>query len=260
VKVLFVGDVVGRLGRRTLQTFLPTIRRETEAHFVIANGENAAGGRGLTLSTADELFDAGVDVITSGNHIWEHREIYPALEGESPIIRPLNYPPGVPGQGYLVRNGVAVINLLGRTFMGLDPDCPFRAADAALASLGKTRAVIIDIHAEATSEKVALGWYLDGRVSAVIGTHTHVATADAHILPKGTAFVCDVGMVGPVNSVIGMEIEPIVERFLTQLPTRFSPVEKGPTIFNSVLLDIDDASRRALRIERIDRETSKNAQ
>jgi metallophosphoesterase (TIGR00282 family) len=260
LKVLFVGDVVGRLGRRTVQALLPTIRRETEAHLVIANGENAAGGRGLTLSTADELFDAGVDVITSGNHIWEHREIFPSLEGESPIIRPLNYPPGVPGHGFLVRHGVAVINLLGRTFMGLDPDCPFRAADAALASLRDTRTVIIDIHAEATSEKVAMGWYLDGRVSAVIGTHTHIATADAHILPKGTAFVCDVGMVGPLNSIIGMEIEPIVERFLTQLPTRFSPVEKGPTIFNSVLLDIDDSSGRALRIERIDRESTKHVQ
>ena len=260
MKVLFVGDIVGRLGRRTVQTLLPTIRRETDAHLVIANGENAAGGRGLTITTAEELFDAGVDVITSGNHIWEHREIYPILAGESPIIRPLNYPPGVPGHGLHVRNGVAVINLIGRTFMGLDPDCPFRAADAALAGLRDSRVVIIDIHAEATSEKVAMGWYLDGRVSAVIGTHTHIATADAHILPKGTAFVCDVGMVGPLNSIIGMEIEPIVERFLTQLPTRFSPVEKGPTIFNSVLLDIDEASGRALSIERIDREITKHGQ
>jgi metallophosphoesterase (TIGR00282 family) len=260
LKVLFVGDVVGRLGRRAVQALLPTIRRERDIHLVIANGENAAGGRGLTLTTAEELFDAGVDVITSGNHIWEHREIYPVLEGESPIIRPLNYPPGVPGHGLHVRNGVAVINLIGRTFMGLDADCPFRAADAALAGLQGPRVVIIDIHAEATSEKVAMGWYLDGRVSAVIGTHTHVATADAHILPKGTAFVCDVGMVGPLNSIIGMEIEPIVQRFLTQLPTRFSPVEKGPTIFNSVLLDIDEASGRALSIERIDREMSKLGQ
>ena len=260
MKVLFVGDIVGRLGRRTVQTLLPAIRRETEAHLVIANGENAAGGRGLTLTTAEELFDAGVDIITSGNHIWEHREIYPLLEGESPIIRPLNYPPGAPGHGLHVRNGVAVINLIGRTFMGLDADCPFRGTDAALATLKDTPVVIIDIHAEATSEKVAMGWYLDGRVSAVIGTHTHVATADAHILPKGTAFVCDVGMVGPLNSIIGMEIEPIVERFLTQLPTRFSPVEKGPTIFNSVLLDIDEASGRALSIERMDREMTKHGQ
>jgi len=260
LKVLFVGDVVGRLGRRTLQALLPAIRRETDAHLVVANGENAAGGRGLTLTTAEELFDAGVDVITSGNHIWEHREIYPILEGESPILRPLNYPPGVPGRGLLIRNGVAVINLLGRTFMGVDADCPFRTADQALASLQDTPVVIIDIHTEATSEKAAMGWYLDGRVSAVIGTHTHVATADARILPKGTAFVSDVGMVGPLNSIIGMEIEPIVERFLTQLPTRFSPVEKGPAIFNSVLLDIDEASGRALSIDRIDREMTKHGQ
>jgi metallophosphoesterase (TIGR00282 family) len=260
LKVLFVGDVVGRLGRRAVQTLLPAIRRETDANLVIANGENAAGGRGLTLITAEELFDAGVDVITSGNHIWEHREIYPVLEGESPIIRPLNYPAGVPGHGLVVRNGVAIINLLGRTFMGVNTDCPFRSADAALAGLKDTPVVIIDIHAEATSEKVAMGWYLDGRVSAVIGTHTHVATADAHILPKGTAFVCDVGMVGPLNSVIGMEVDPIVERFLTGLPTRFSPVEKGPAIFNSVLLDVDEASGHALRIERIDREITKHGQ
>jgi hypothetical protein len=260
LKVLFVGDVVGRLGRRTVQTLLPAIRRETEADLVVANGENAAGGRGLTPTTAEELFDAGVDIITSGNHIWEHREIYPILEGESPILRPLNYPPGVPGHGVLVRNGVAIINLLGRTFIGVDADCPFRAADQALTSLQGTSVIIIDIHAEATSEKAAMGWYLDGRVSAVIGTHTHVATADTHVLPRGTAFVSDVGMVGPLNSIIGMEVEPIVERFLTQLPTRFSPVEKGPAIFNSVLIDIDEASGRARSIERVDREMTKHGQ
>ena len=260
MKVLFVGDVVGRLGRRTVQTLLPAIRRETEADLVVANGENAAGGRGLTPTTAEELFDAGVDIITSGNHIWEHREIYPILEGESPILRPLNYPPGVPGHGVLVRNGVAIINLLGRTFIGVDADCPFRATDQALASLQGASVVIVDIHAEATSEKAAMGWYLDGRVSAVIGTHTHVATADTHVLPRGTAFVSDVGMVGPLNSIIGMEVEPIVERFLTQLPTRFSPVEKGPAIFNSVLIDIDETTGRARSIERVDREMTKHGQ
>jgi metallophosphoesterase (TIGR00282 family) len=227
---------------------------------VVANGENAAGGRGLTLTTAEELFDAGVDIITSGNHVWEHREIYPILESESPILRPLNYPPGAPGRGLLVRNGTAIINLIGRTFMGVDADCPFRAADAALATLQGTPIVIVDIHAEATSEKTAMGWYLDGRVSAVIGTHTHVATADARILPKGTALVNDVGMVGPLNSIIGMEVEPILKRFLTQLPTQFSPVEKGPAIFNSVLLDIDETTGRALSIERIDREMTRHGQ
>ena len=260
MKILFVGDVVGRLGRRTVQTLLPPIRRETNAHLVVANGENAAGGRGLTLTTAEELFDAGVDVITSGNHVWEHREIYPILEGESPILRPLNYPPGAPGRGLLVHNGMVIINLIGRTFMGVDADCPFRAADAALATIQGMPIVIVDIHAEATSEKTAMGWYLDGRVSAVIGTHTHVATADARILPKGTALVNDVGMVGPLNSIIGMEVEPILKRFLTQLPTHFSPVEKGPAIFNSILLDIDESSGRALSIERIDREMTRHGQ
>ncbi len=260
MNILFVGDVVGRLGRRTVQSLLPTLRRETSAQLVVANGENAAGGRGLTLSTAEELFDAGVDIITSGNHIWEHREIYPILESESPIIRPLNYPPGAPGHGLVLRDGTAIINLLGRTFMGPDTDCPFRAADAALASLQGAAVVIVDIHAEATSEKAALAWYLDGRVSAVIGTHTHVPTADARILPKGTAFVSDVGMVGPLNSIIGMEVEPIVERFLTQLPTHFSPVERGPAVFNSVLLEIDETSGRALRVERIDREVTRHGQ
>jgi metallophosphoesterase (TIGR00282 family) len=260
MKILFVGDVVGRLGRRTMQALLPTLKQETEADLVVANGENAAGGRGLTLTTADELFAAGVDVITSGNHIWEIREIYPLLDSESPILRPLNYPPGVPGRGLLIAHGSAFINLQGRTFMGADTDCPFRAADKALEHLQDVPVIIIDIHAEATSEKAALAWYLDGRVSAVIGTHTHVATADAHVLPKGTAFVTDAGMVGPRDSIIGVEVKPVIERFLTQLPNRFSPVERGPAIFNSVLIDVDEASGRAQSIVRVDREISKHGQ
>jgi len=260
MKILFVGDVVGRLGRRTMQALLPTLKQETEADLVVANGENAAGGRGLTLSTADDLFAAGVDVITSGNHIWEIREIYPLLDSESPILRPLNYPPGVPGRGLLIAHGAAFINLQGRTFMGADTDCPFRAADKALEHLQDVPVIIIDIHAEATSEKAALAWYLDGRVSAVIGTHTHVATADAHVLPKGTAFVTDAGMVGPRDSIIGVEVKPVIERFLTQLPNRFSPVERGPAIFNSVLIDVDEASGRAQSIVRVDREISKHGQ
>jgi hypothetical protein len=260
VKILFVGDVVGRLGRKTVQTLLLTLRHETEAKLVVANGENAAGGRGLTSATADDLFAAGVDVITSGNHVWEIREIYPILDSESPILRPLNYPPGVPGRGLLIAHGAAFINLQGRTFMGGGPDCPFRAADRALESLQDIPMIIVDIHAEATSEKAALAWYLDGRVSAVIGTHTHIATADAHVLPAGTAFVTDVGMVGPRDSIIGMEVKPIIERFLTQLPTRFSPVERGPAIFNSVLMDIDEASGRARSIVRVDREISRHGQ
>jgi hypothetical protein len=260
MRILFVGDVIGRMGRKTVHSLLPGLRRETEAELVVANGENAAGGRGLTLATADELFAAGVDVITSGNHVWEIREIYPILDSESPILRPLNYPPGVPGRGMLIAHGAAFINLQGRTFMGADTDCPFRAADKALEHLQNTSVILVDIHAEATSEKAALGWYLDGRVSAVIGTHTHVATADAHVLPAGTAFISDVGMVGPRDSIIGMEVKPIIERFLTQLPTRFSPVETGPVIFNSVLIDIDEASGRAQSIVRIDREVNKHGQ
>jgi len=260
MKILFIGDVVGRLGRRTVQALLPALRQETEAELVVANGENAAGGRGLTLATADELLAAGVDVITSGNHVWEIREFYPILDSESPILRPLNYPPGVPGRGLLIAHGTAFINLQGRTFMGVDTDCPFRAADNALEHLHDTPVIIVDIHAEATSEKVALAWYLDGRVSAVIGTHTHVATADARVLPKGTAFVTDAGMVGPRDSIIGVGVKPVIERFLTQLPIRFAPVERGPAIFNSVLLDIDEASGRAHTIVRIDREITKHGQ
>jgi len=260
MRILFVGDVMGRLGRRTVHALLPALRRETEAGLVVANGENAAGGRGLTSATADELFAAGVDVITSGNHVWEIREIYPILNSEAPILRPLNYPPGVPGRGMLIAHGAAFINLQGRTFMGADADCPFRAADKALEHLQDTPVILVDIHAEATSEKAALAWYLDGRVSAVIGTHTHVATADARVLPAGTAFITDVGMVGPRDSIIGMEAKPIIERFLTQLPTRFSPVETGPAIFNSVLIDIDEASGRAQSIVRVDREVSKHGQ
>lgn len=250
-----IGDVVGSLGRRTVRALLPGLRRELALDVVIANGENAAGGRGLTNATAQELFEAGVDILTSGNHVWEHREVYSLLESEAPILRPLNYPPMVPGHGFLVHQGVGVLNLMGRTFMGMTLDCPFRAADYALARLkADTAVVIVDMHAEATSEKAALGWYLDGRVSAVVGTHTHVATADARILPQGTAYVTDLGMVGPRDSVIGMEVGPILERFLTQLPIRFSPVERGAAIFNAVLVEVDGGSGQALAIQRVDRE------
>jgi metallophosphoesterase (TIGR00282 family) len=250
-----IGDIVGQLGRKAVQEILPGLRRELALDVVIANGENVAGGRGLTHRTAEELFKAGVDIITSGNHIWEHREAYELLESEAPIIRPLNYPPDVPGEGYVVHNGIGVLNLIGRTFMGITVDCPFRGADEGLEELtAQTPIVVVDMHAEATSEKMAMGFYLDGRVSAVVGTHTHVATADTRILPKGTAYVSDLGMVGARDAIIGWEIEPIMERFLTQLPTRFSPVEKGVAIFNSVLLELDDRTGRAKKIERVDRE------
>ena len=254
VKLLMVGDVMGKPGRRAVAALLPPLRSELGLDLVIANGENAAAGRGLTEATAEELFDAGVDVITSGNHIWDQKEILPVLDQERAIVRPLNYPPPAPGRGVLTHRGVTVINLQGRTFMPAI-DCPFRAADAALAELPEDAIVFVDMHCEATSEKQAMGRYLDGRVAAVVGTHTHVPTADAQVFPGGTAYVTDVGMVGPAESIIGNEIEPVLRRFLSGRPTRLPVAEKSATVqFNAVLVEIDEAAQRALDIRRIDRE------
>jgi len=252
LNILIIGDVVGKLGRRTVASVLPGLRETKSVDLVIANGENAAGGRGMTPETVEELCSAGVDVITSGNHIWAKREIYPVLEDESgPVIRPLNYPEGVPGRG-IHRNGdVAVVNLIGRTFMGDSVDCPFRGIDAALEHLTDASVIIVDLHAEATSEKIAMGHYLDGRISALVGTHTHVPTADARVLPRGTAYVSDLGMVGATNSVLGMEYEPVLERFLTRLPNRWDPVKTGPATFNSVFVTVNDTGH-ATAIERVD--------
>jgi hypothetical protein len=251
-----IGDVVGKLGRRTVSAILPGIRSDHAIELVVANGENTAGGRGLTPQTAEELFKAGVDVITSGNHVWENRQVLPLLQGDIPIVRPLNYPDGTPGRGVVRHDGVTVINLMGRTFMGLQLDCPFRGADSALAKVPANSVILVDMHAEATSEKIAIGYYLDGRVSAVVGTHTHIPTSDTRMLPKGTAYVTDLGMVGGLHSVLGMEYEPVLQRFLTQLPNRFGPVESGPAIFNSVLIKIDENTGRARSIERLDREVA----
>ncbi len=232
---------------------MPGLRHELKLDLVIANGENAAGGKGLTPETADELLDSGVDVITSGNHIWAQKEVLPLLDDDTPIIRPLNFAPGVPGRGYAWRKNVLVVNLIGRTFMG-PADCPFRAVSALLEGLKeKPEAIVVDFHAEATSEKQAMGRYLDGRVSVVAGTHTHVGTIDARLLPKGTAFVTDVGMVGPSDSVIGDNLEEVLARFLTHMPQRLS-VAKGPVVFNSVLVETDPATGQAGSVVRIDRE------
>jgi hypothetical protein len=229
------------------------LRKQFQLDLVIANGENTAGGFGLTLATAQELLEAGVDILTSGNHIWDQKEIIPHLDGNLPILRPLNYPPGTPGRGCLIREHVAVVNLIGRTFIG-NYDCPFRAMDQLLSGIRKNCSIIIvDFHAEATSEKVAMGRYLDGRVSAVIGTHTHVGTIDARIFPGGTAHVTDVGMTGPMESIIGDEIQTVLNRFLTAMPHRLSP-GSGKVLLNSVLLNIDDKSGQAVSIQRIDRE------
>ena len=248
-----VGDVVGRPGRRAIQELVPGLRQRYQLELVIANAENAAGGLGLSLSTAQELFDSGVDILTSGNHIWDQKDIIPHLNGELPILRPLNYPEGVPGWGYINRGKVLVINLEGLVFMK-ELDCPFRATDRLLAELqNRPPVIIIDFHAEATSEKAALGRYLDGRVSAVLGTHTHVGTIDACILPNGTAFITDVGMVGPSDSIIGNDVEAVIQRFLTRIPHRL-PVGKGKAILNAVLVEVEDNTGRAVSISRIDEE------
>jgi len=233
VNVLFLGDIVGRPGRIAVARALPRLRQDSPlgpVDLVVANGENASGGLGLTVKSARELLAAGVDVLTSGNHIWKHREIYDYLNQERRLLRPANYPEGAPGGGMAVitlENGhrIAILNLLGRTFLE-EVDCPFRTADALLSSIpDDVQSIIVDFHAEATSEKVAMAYYLDGRVGAVLGTHTHIQTSDARILAKGTAAITDVGMCGVQDSVLGMDAQIIVQRFLTRLPTRFQLAE-----------------------------------
>jgi len=253
LNVLLIGDIVGKLGRRTVATVLPDLRRERAVDVVIANGENTAGGRGLTPSTAQELLRAGVDIITSGNHIWENREVFEILDDPAvPLIRPLNYPDGTAGRGIYKREGLGVVNAMGRTFMGVSLEDPFRALDAALEQMRDCRVIILDFHAEATSEKIAMGYYLDGRASAVVGTHTHVPTSDTRILPGGTGYVSDLGMCGALHSVLGMETERVIERFLTQMPNRFDPVDSGPAVFNSVLITFDENTGHTTAIERVD--------
>lgn len=253
--ILVVGDVHGRPGRRILKERLPRLRTRYEARFVVANGENGAGGAGLSREVADELFAAGVDVITGGNHIWQHRDAYELLDAEPRIIRPLNYPPGVPGRGATVARTpedvpVAVLNLQGRVFMP-EVDDPFRTVRAEVEALReRARVIVLDFHAEATSEKIAMGWYLDGKISALVGTHTHVQTADERILPEGTAYITDVGMTGPRDGVIGMDRARILERFQTGLPVRFE-VATGPAQLNAVAIDVDEETGMARRIERI---------
>lgn len=257
MRILAIGDVIGKPGRQAVHRLVPALRAELDLDLVIANGENSAGGRGLTEATAEELFRAGVDVITSGNHIWHDKEVVGYLQRNVPVVRPLNYPPGVPGRGYLIhdlgaKGQVLVINLCGRVGMP-ELDCPFRTVDRLLETLPSRPVVsLVDMHAEATSEKSAMGWFLDGRVSAVVGTHTHVPTADARLLPGGTAFISDLGMVGPRDSVIGVKVEPILQHFLTCMPARFD-VAEGPVVFNAVLVVVDDVNGHAVSIQRVDR-------
>jgi len=252
--VLMIGDVFGEPGRRAVLSLLPGLRREHELDLVIANVENAAAGFGVTPPLARAFLEGGVDVMTSGNHIWDRKEILEYIVKENLLLRPANYPPGTPGVGAVVvkagAHRVAVLNLQGRVFMA-ELDCPFRKADEELPRLREeTPVILVDMHAEATSEKQAMGWYLDGRASAVIGTHSHVQTADERILPGGTAFLTDVGMTGPVDSVIGVARERAMQRFLTGLPVRFEPA-KGPAALHAVVVRIDPDSGKALEIRRL---------
>ncbi len=252
MRILMIGDLVGQPGRQAVRKYLPDLRREHDLDLVVANGENSAAGFGITPKVAKELFDAGVDVISSGNHIWDNKDMMPHMDGETPVLRPLNYPKAAPGRGAVMANDALVVSLQGRTFMPVQIDDPFTAMDALLDTLSEQpRAIVVDFHAEATSEKGALAWYVDGRVSAVVGTHTHVATADARVLPKGTAFVTDLGMCGAIDSIIGSDPGPVLKRFLTGVPVRLN-VANGPSRFNSVLIETDDATGLATSIRRVD--------
>lgn len=254
MRILFIGDIFASAGRKLVAEHLAYLLSSERIDLAIANAENAAGGFGLTPALADELLDLGIDVLTSGNHIWDKREIYEYLARQPKLLRPANYAPDLPGRGLAItraRNGVecAVLNLQGRTYMPAT-DCPFRKADELLETLAGVHVRFVDFHAELTSEKMAMGWHLDGRVSAVIGTHTHIPTADTRILPRGTAYQTDAGMTGPYDSIIGVEQEPVLRKFLTSLPVRFEAA-RGNAQLHGVIVDIEEASGRAVAIKRL---------
>jgi 2',3'-cyclic-nucleotide 2'-phosphodiesterase len=255
LQILFIGDIVGSPGRKIVHDRLADILAQQAVDLCIANGENAASGFGITPRLAEELFASGIEVLTGGNHIWDRKEIFDYFPHEPRLLRPANFPNGSPGKGLFVgraKNGAgyAVLNLQGRTFM-VPIDDPFRTASQQLAAIPPgVKVILVDMHAEATSEKQAMGWYLDGKASAVLGTHTHVATADNRVLPGGTAYITDVGMTGPHDGVIGMDKQGILQRFLDAMPTRFS-VAEGDVQMNTVLLDVDETTGRARSIERL---------
>ena len=261
MKLLFIGDIVGQPGRNAVKTLLPKLREQHALDFVIANGENSAGGSGITPKTAGEIFDAGVDVITSGDHLWDQKEVMELLVNEERFLRPLNYPAGTPGKGsgvfeirnseFGIRNSIAVLNVQGRTFMQPPLDNPFLLAAEEVKRLReRTKIIFVDFHAEATSEKIAFGWFLDGQVSAVVGTHTHVQTADEQVFPGGTAYLSDAGFTGPHESVLGREIEPVIKRFLTLQPQRFG-VASGDIKLQGAVLEINPHTGRAEKIQRM---------
>ncbi|HEY1789967.1 MAG TPA: TIGR00282 family metallophosphoesterase [Verrucomicrobiae bacterium] len=260
MKLLFIGDIVGQPGRGVVKALLPALLSKHAVDFVVANGENSAGGSGITPRTAEEIFAAGVDVITSGDHLWDQKEVMDLLANERRFLRPMNYPADVPGRGSALfelkssrtkMGQIAVLNLQGRTFIMPALENPFLAAREEVKQLRqKTKIIFVDFHAEATSEKIAFGRMLDGQVSAVVGTHTHVQTADEQIFPGGTAYLTDVGFTGPHDSVLGRETEPVVRRFLTSMPQRFE-VAKGGVRLQGALIEIDESSGKALNIQRV---------
>jgi metallophosphoesterase (TIGR00282 family) len=257
MNILFIGDIVGSPGRQAVKELVPKLREEFKLDFIIANAENAAGGSGITQTVAGELFLSGVSVLTSGDHIWKKRDIFDIIDQDSRILRPLNFPEGVPGRGIGVYAAsgdkkICVINLQGRVFM--EPlECPFKAARRAIEGLPKeVRIIIVDMHAEATSEKVALGWFLDGMASAVLGTHTHIQTADAKILPGGCAYITDVGMTGPYDSVIGRKVENVLARFLSSVPQRFEVAQENLQL-HAVVVSVDEVSGKAKSIVSLQR-------
>lgn len=254
MKILFIGDVVGQPGRKMVETYLPKLKKKFRPHLTIINGENAAHGRGITEKIYHQLLHSGAQIITMGNHTWDNRDIFEFIEDASCLVRPANFPQDTPGEGMrfarVNQQLVAVINLQARTF--LPPlDCPFKKLDELIVEAKKrTSLIFVDFHGEATSEKIALAWYADGRVSAVVGTHTHVQTADERILPKGTAYITDVGMTGPYDGILGVEREAVIKKFLTSLPVRFE-VSKGREQLSGVVIELDDETGKAKSIERV---------
>lgn len=254
MKIMLTGDVVGRPGRRAFQKYTPKLRQERQIDVVVVNGENSAGGKGITRKSLDELYHGGADIVTSGNHVWDKKDVLEFIDREPFLVRPANYPEGAPGKGSCIypfrSKNIGVMNLSGRTFMPV-LDCPFQKAEELLRELTPVCDVLIlDFHAEATSEKMAMGWYLDGRVNCIVGTHTHIQTADERILPGGTAYITDLGMVGAWNSVLGVCTDIVIDKFTKALPVRFD-LANGPNVYSAVILEIDDVSNKTTAIERV---------